>query len=86
MMDINEKMLEQATKRKEYREHKKNIDFIVSDAENIPLASNSIDCIAIAFGIRNVASIENALLEINRVLKCGENFFVWNSPMWKFPY
>ena len=74
MMDINEKMLEQATKRKEYREHKKNIDFIVSDAENIPLASNSIDCIAIAFGIRNVASIENALLEINRVLKCGGKF------------
>ncbi|GIS07569.1 MAG: ubiquinone/menaquinone biosynthesis C-methyltransferase UbiE [Hyphomicrobiales bacterium] len=74
MMDINEKMLEQATKRKEYREHKKSIDFIVSDAENIPLASNSIDCIAIAFGIRNVASIENALLEINRVLKCGGKF------------
>ena len=74
MMDINEKMLEQATKRKEYREHKKNIDFIVSDAENIPLASNSIDCIAIAFGIRNVASIENALFEINRVLKCGGKF------------
>lgn len=74
MMDINEKMLEQATKRKEYREHKKSIDFIVSDAENIPLASNSIDCIAIAFGIRNVASIENALFEINRVLKCGGKF------------
>jgi len=74
MMDINEKMLEQATKRKEYREHKKSIDFIVSDAENIPLASNSIDCITIAFGIRNVASIENALLEINRVLKCGGKF------------
>ena len=74
MMDINEKMLKQATKRKEYREHKKSIDFIVSDAENIPLASNSIDCIAIAFGIRNVASIENALLEINRVLKCGGKF------------
>ena len=74
MMDINEKMLKQATKRKEYRQHKENIGFIVSDAENIPLASNSIDCIAIAFGIRNVASIENALFEINRVLKCGGKF------------
>ena len=74
MMDINETMLEQATKRKEYRDYKKNINFIVSDAESIPLANNSIDCISIAFGIRNVASIETALSEINRVLKCGGKF------------
>ena len=68
MMDINETMIEQAIKRKEYKNFKKNIDFIVSDAENIPLASNSMDCVAIAFGIRNVASMENALFEINSVI------------------
>ncbi len=74
MMDINETMIEQAIKRKEYKNFKKNIDFIVSDAENIPLANNSMDCVAIAFGIRNVASMENALFEINRVLKSGGKF------------
>ena len=74
MMDINEAMIEQAIKRKEYKNFKKNIDFIVSDAENIPLASNSMDCVAIAFGIRNVASMENALFEVNRVLKSGGKF------------
>ena len=74
MMDINETMIEQAIKRKEYKNFKKNIDFIVSDAENIPLASNSMDCVAIAFGIRNVASMENALFEVNRVLKSGGKF------------
>ena len=74
MMDINETMIEQAIKRKEYKNFKKNIDFIVSDAENIPLASNSMDCVAIAFGIRNVASMDNALFEINRVLKSGGKF------------
>ena len=74
MMDINETMIEQAIKRKEYKNFKKNIDFIVSDAENIPLAGNSMDCVAIAFGIRNVASMENALFEINRVLKSGGKF------------
>ena len=74
MMDINETMLEHAKKRKEYKNYKKNINFVASDAENIPLASNSIDCITIAFGIRNVASIENALIEINRVLKRGGKF------------
>ncbi len=74
MMDINETMIGQAIKRKEYKNFTKNIDFIVSDAENIPLASNSMDCVAIAFGIRNVASMENALFEINRVLKSGGKF------------
>ena len=74
MMDINETMIEQAIKRKEYKNFRKNIDFIVSDAENIPLASNSMDCVAIAFGIRNVASMENALFEVNRVLKSGGKF------------
>ena len=35
----------------------------------------SIDTVSIAFGIRNVASIENALSEILRVLKHGGQFF-----------
>ena len=75
MMDINENMLNQAMKRKEYANHKDNIQFIVSDAEKIPLEDNSTDTVSIAFGIRNVASIENALSEILRVLKHGGKFF-----------
>ncbi len=75
MMDINEAMIGQAIKRAEYKNFKESINFMVSDAENIPLATNSMDCVTIAFGIRNVASIERALCEINRVLCYGGKFF-----------
>ena len=56
MMDINESMLGQAINRKEYSKHRDSIQFVVSDAEKIPLEDNSIDTVSIAFGIRNVAS------------------------------
>ena len=75
MMDINESMLGQAMNRREYSKHRHSIQFVVSDAEKIPLEDNSIDTVSIAFGIRNVASIENALSEIYRVLKHGGKFF-----------
>ena len=74
MVDINDQMIKQAKKRHEYHKYEKQITFIVSDAENIPLPSKSVDCITIAFGIRNVASIELTLNEINRVLKYGGKF------------
>tara|TARA_Y100000590_G_scaffold452259_1_gene595065 strand:+ start:48169 stop:48930 length:762 start_codon:yes stop_codon:yes gene_type:complete len=74
MIDINHEMIKQAKKRDEYAKYKEQITFIVSDAENIPLPSKSVDCITIAFGIRNVASIKSALKEINRVLKYGGKF------------
>ena len=75
MLDINESMLGQAMNRREYSKHRDSIQFVVSDAEKIPLDDNSIDTVSIAFGIRNVASIENALSEIYRVLKHGGKFF-----------
>jgi len=75
MLDINESMLDQAMNRREYSKHRDSIQFVVSDAEKIPLDDNSIDTVSIAFGIRNVASIENALSEIYRVLKHGGKFF-----------
>jgi len=75
MMDINESMLGQAMNRREYSKHRDSVQFVVSDAEKIPLEDNSIDTVSIAFGIRNVASIENALSEIYRVLKHGGKFF-----------
>ena len=74
MMDINQQMISQAQKRKEYSKYKENLSLFVSDAENIPLESKSMDCITIAFGIRNVASIDIALKEIYRVLKYGGKF------------
>ncbi len=42
-----------------------------ADAKNLPLADNSVDCITIAFGIRNILPYHNALEQMHRVLVPG---------------
>ena len=52
----------------------KNINWIISRAENIPLSDNLFDFYTISFGLRNTAKISNALSEAYRVLKPGGRF------------
>jgi demethylmenaquinone methyltransferase / 2-methoxy-6-polyprenyl-1,4-benzoquinol methylase len=42
-----------------------------ADALTLPLASNSLDLITVAFGFRNLANYQNGLREMLRVLKPG---------------
>lgn len=67
--DINEDMLKECKDRAINRNILKNLDIIVGDAEKLPFPDNSFDYYTIAFGIRNVINIENALSEAYRVLK-----------------
>lgn len=46
-----------------------NGNFIISQADKIPLDSNSADIISIAYGLRNVVERKNALDEFYRILK-----------------
>ncbi len=41
------------------------------DAEKLPFADRSFDCVSIAFGLRNVTRKEDALAEMARVLRPG---------------
>ncbi len=41
------------------------------DAEALPFASGTFDCVSIAFGLRNVTRKERALAEMRRVLRPG---------------
>ncbi len=50
------------------------IDFREASAEALPFPAASFDACTIAFGIRNVTSIEKALAEVFRVLKRGGHF------------
>ena len=50
------------------------IDWVTGNAEMLPLPDNSVDAYTIAFGIRNVTNIDNALKEAHRVLKPGGRF------------
>jgi demethylmenaquinone methyltransferase/2-methoxy-6-polyprenyl-1,4-benzoquinol methylase len=48
-----------------------NLSIAQLDAEKLPFASASFDCITIAFGLRNVTNKEAALASMQRVLKPG---------------
>lgn len=45
--------------------------FVEADALSLPLASNSVDAISIAFGFRNLTNYAAGLTELHRVLKPG---------------
>ncbi|MEN6584454.1 MAG: class I SAM-dependent methyltransferase [Sulfuricella sp.] len=51
-----------------------SVNWLAGTGERIPLAAGSVDTVTIAFGIRNVTSLENAMKEVLRVLKPGGRF------------
>jgi demethylmenaquinone methyltransferase/2-methoxy-6-polyprenyl-1,4-benzoquinol methylase len=54
------------------------------DAENIPFADNSFDCVSVAFGLRNMTHKDRALAEMHRVLKPGGRGLVLEfSKVWE---
>ena len=63
--DISLKMLEFQRKKL----INKNVIISQADAENLPWDNESIDIVTIGFGIRNFENLNNALIEIFRVLK-----------------
>ncbi len=74
--DINASMLEVGRDRAFNKGMVKGMEWIVGNAEKIPMIeSNSIDVYTIAFGLRNVTHIDDALREAARVLKPGGRFF-----------
>ena len=52
----------------------KNIEWIMSRAENLPVEDNIYDFYSISYGIRNVSDINKTLAEAYRVLKPGGRF------------
>lgn len=76
IVDINANMLEVGKARaKERNIPDEDIKWIEGNAEHIEaIADNSTDVYTIAFGIRNVTNIDNALKDAHRVLKKGGIF------------
>ena len=52
----------------------KNISWIISKAEKLPLKENSFDFYTISFGLRNTKNLSKVLSEAYRVLKPGGRF------------
>jgi demethylmenaquinone methyltransferase/2-methoxy-6-polyprenyl-1,4-benzoquinol methylase len=71
--DINEKMVGEGMRRAGEK-NQPAIRWIVGDAEKLPVPDGHFDAYTIAFGIRNVTHIDQALREARRVLKPGGRF------------
>ena len=52
----------------------KNIKWVISPAEKLPIADDSFDYYTISFGLRNTKNLNKALLEAYRVLKPGGRY------------
>ena len=73
--DINELMLKRGIERLARQPNIASaITWMCGDAEQLPIASQSVDAYTIAFGIRNVSHIDGALEEAYRVLRPGGRF------------
>lgn len=59
--DINSAMLQQGRDNLIDQGVVSNIDFVQANAEVLPFANNSFDCISIAFGLRNVTDKQKAI-------------------------
>jgi ubiquinone/menaquinone biosynthesis methyltransferase len=75
IFDINQSMLSVGQDRAIDRGMTKNLSWVCGNAEILPFPDNSFDVYTIAFGLRNVTHIDDALSEAFRVLKPGGRFF-----------
>jgi demethylmenaquinone methyltransferase/2-methoxy-6-polyprenyl-1,4-benzoquinol methylase len=71
LADINRSMLEAGRDRLLDKGIVNSIEFVQANAEQLPFADDTFDCITIAFGLRNVTDKEAALREMCRVTKPG---------------
>jgi demethylmenaquinone methyltransferase/2-methoxy-6-polyprenyl-1,4-benzoquinol methylase len=71
MSDINEAMLNEGRSRLVDAGVVGNLDYAIANAEALPFASDSFDCVTIGFGLRNVTHKQFALNEMFRVLRPG---------------
>uniref|UniRef100_A0A1A7Y901 2-methoxy-6-polyprenyl-1,4-benzoquinol methylase, mitochondrial n=2 Tax=Iconisemion striatum TaxID=60296 RepID=A0A1A7Y901_9TELE len=72
--DINKEMLKVGKQKADSMGIVSGLSWVVGDAEELPFDDDQFDIYTIAFGIRNVTRIDQALQEALRVLKPGGRF------------
>ena len=70
-VDPNQGMI---TKGKEKLKQYKNLNWLISSAEKLPIDDNKFDFYTISFGLRNTKDLDQTLKEAYRVLKPGGRF------------
>ncbi|MGE4480711.1 class I SAM-dependent methyltransferase [Acidocella sp.] len=76
MSDINESMLNVGRDRATANGYLGDIEFLVADAEALPLAARAFDRVSMAFGLRNCTNKQKVIEEAFRLLRPGGRFLV----------
>jgi len=76
LADINDSMLNVGRDKLIDKGISGNVSYAQADAQFLPFADNSFDCVTIAFGLRNVTDKDQALRSMLRVLKPGGRLLV----------
>lgn len=76
LSDINAAMLAVGRDRLLDRGLLRNVRFALANAERLPFAEESFDCVTIGFGLRNVTDKAAALASMRRVLRPGGRLLV----------
>ena len=82
MSDINHRML--SVGRDRTLDAGRMLPAVQCDAERLPFAERTFDCVTVAFGLRNMTHKEQALAEMKRVLRVGGRLLVLEfSRVWE---
>jgi demethylmenaquinone methyltransferase/2-methoxy-6-polyprenyl-1,4-benzoquinol methylase len=76
LTDINREMLARGRDRLIDRGLAAQVAFVIANAECLPFADASFDCVTIGFGLRNVTDKPAALASMRRVLRPGGRLLV----------
>lgn len=76
LADINESMLKVGRDKLLNQGLAHNLRFVQADVQKLPFPDNTFDCVSIAFGLRNVTHKDQALVDMQRVLKPGGRLLV----------
>ena len=71
LADINDSMLKVGRDRIINSGKSSNVHVAQVNAENLPFADNTFDCVCIAYGLRNVTNKDLAIESMKKVLKPG---------------